>query len=182
MIGRRKGFTLIELLVVIAIIAILAAILFPVFLRAKERANQTRCCANMSQLWKGFRMYVDDNGRMPIVRVHAPPYFPNWCGSTTFSWWSSHARASEGLAVAICAWPGVYLCPSDRNVSADWFGGIRNYPCSYSVNNTLCAVARSTRSPPPMAQDRRHVPARIAQDHQRWGLQHRCRPDFGCPL
>ena len=44
MIGRKKGFTLIELLVVIAIIAILAAILFPVYLRVKERANQTTCC------------------------------------------------------------------------------------------------------------------------------------------
>jgi prepilin-type N-terminal cleavage/methylation domain-containing protein/prepilin-type processing-associated H-X9-DG protein len=58
---RRKGFTLIELLVVIAIIAILAAILFPVFVNAREKARQTSCLSNMSQLGKSFKMYLDDN-------------------------------------------------------------------------------------------------------------------------
>jgi len=57
---RRKGFTLIELLVVIAIIAILAAILFPVFARAREKARQTTCLSNMKQLGLGIMMYVQD--------------------------------------------------------------------------------------------------------------------------
>ncbi|PIR27424.1 hypothetical protein COV40_00910, partial [Candidatus Berkelbacteria bacterium CG11_big_fil_rev_8_21_14_0_20_42_15] len=46
---KRRGFTLIELLVVIAIIAILAAILFPVFARAREKARQTSCLSNTKQ-------------------------------------------------------------------------------------------------------------------------------------
>jgi len=57
---RRKGFTLIELLVVIAIIAILAAILFPVFARAREKARQTACLSNMKQLSTANRMYATD--------------------------------------------------------------------------------------------------------------------------
>ena len=56
----QKGFTLIELLVVIAIIAILAAILFPVFAQAREKARQTTCLSNMKQLGLGFMMYLED--------------------------------------------------------------------------------------------------------------------------
>ena len=56
----RRGFTLIELLVVIAIIAILAAILFPVFARAREKARQTSCLSNMKQLSLGMLMYAQD--------------------------------------------------------------------------------------------------------------------------
>jgi prepilin-type N-terminal cleavage/methylation domain-containing protein len=57
---RRKGFTLIELLVVIAIIAILAAILFPVFARAREKARQTSCLSNVKEIVLGTLMYVGD--------------------------------------------------------------------------------------------------------------------------
>lgn len=58
--SRRKGFTLIELLVVIAIIAILAAILFPVFAKAREKARQTGCVSNEKQLALGVIMYAGD--------------------------------------------------------------------------------------------------------------------------
>ena len=66
---RRTGFTLIELLVVIAIIAILAAILFPVFARAREKARQTSCLSNVKQLQLGLKMYCGDYDEMnPAAR------------------------------------------------------------------------------------------------------------------
>jgi len=77
--GERKqsGFTLIELLVVIAIIAILAAILFPVFAQAREKARQTSCISNEKQIALGLLMYVQDyDERFPVERepnVYNPP-------------------------------------------------------------------------------------------------------------
>ena len=60
MFVKRRGFTLIELLVVIAIIAILAAILFPVFAQAREKARQTACLSNLKQVGTGLQMYSQD--------------------------------------------------------------------------------------------------------------------------
>ena len=57
---RKEGFTLIELLVVIAIIAILAAILFPVFARARENARRASCQSNLKQIGLGMFMYLQD--------------------------------------------------------------------------------------------------------------------------
>jgi len=70
----RKGFTLIELLVVIAIIAILAAILFPVFARAREKARQTSCSSNLKQIGLAAEMYKTDydEGIVPSYT-----YFPD---------------------------------------------------------------------------------------------------------
>ena len=66
MVGRKSGFTLIELLVVIAIIAILAAILFPVFVRAKRSATIRTCACNQKQLVTAMLSYLDDyNGKFP---------------------------------------------------------------------------------------------------------------------
>lgn len=65
---RRFGFTLIELLVVIAIIAILAAILFPVFARAREQARRTACLNNMKQIGTALQMYAQDYDEMFPLR------------------------------------------------------------------------------------------------------------------
>ncbi len=65
---KRRGFTLIELLVVIAIIAILAAILFPVFARAREQARQSSCLSNVKQINLSVNMYVQDyDETMPLA-------------------------------------------------------------------------------------------------------------------
>jgi prepilin-type N-terminal cleavage/methylation domain-containing protein len=78
--NRRSGFTLIELLVVIAIIAILAAILFPVFAQARAKARQTACLSNMKQVGLAFAQYVTDyDGAI------APAQINNSTGSVT-SW------------------------------------------------------------------------------------------------
>jgi prepilin-type N-terminal cleavage/methylation domain-containing protein/prepilin-type processing-associated H-X9-DG protein len=62
---RRKAFTLIELLVVIAIIGILAAMLFPVFARARESARKTQCLANVKNIAMGYQIYLSDYDRFP---------------------------------------------------------------------------------------------------------------------
>lgn len=75
---RRVGFTLIELLVVIAIIAILAAILFPVFAKAREKARQASCLSNVKQLALGALQYSQDYDER-IIRCEA--YLPSsWTG------------------------------------------------------------------------------------------------------
>jgi len=70
----RKGFTLIELFVLIAIIGILAAILFPVFARAREKARQASCLSNIKQLALGMLMYVEDyDERAARYWAHSAP-------------------------------------------------------------------------------------------------------------
>jgi prepilin-type N-terminal cleavage/methylation domain-containing protein len=75
MLARKKsGFTLIELLVVIAIIAILAAILFPVFARAREAARKSSCQSNLKQCAQALKMYTDDyDGTLPSSALATIP-------------------------------------------------------------------------------------------------------------
>jgi len=69
-----RGFTLIELLVVIGIIAVLAAIIFPVFSRAKESARRAVCISNLKQLGMAFQMYYEDNEGLPVWASAIKPY------------------------------------------------------------------------------------------------------------
>ena len=79
---NRRGFTLIELLVVIAIIAVLAAILFPVFARAREKARQTYCLNNAKNLGNAFRQYSQDfDEKMPFASAD------NTSGPLSLKWW-----------------------------------------------------------------------------------------------
>src|SRR5262245_63621885 len=74
----RSGFTLIELLVVIAIIAILAAILFPVFAKAREQARKTSCLSNMKQITMAGLMYAQDyDETWPCMHTEAARAVPN---------------------------------------------------------------------------------------------------------
>src|SRR6476659_9762493 len=91
-VSSRRAFTLIELLVVIAIIAILAAILFPVFAQAREKARATACLSNMKQLGLGLQMYAQDYDEMMPPRNDGTYDFndpskttfrPNFLGSLT---------------------------------------------------------------------------------------------------
>ncbi len=81
--ASRRGFTLIELLVVIAIIAILAAILFPVFAQAREKARQTSCLANHKQIGMASNLYAQDYDETysplsTVVSDNGTPRYPLW--------------------------------------------------------------------------------------------------------
>src|SRR5438132_10494453 len=108
----RRGFTLIELLVVIAIIAILAAILFPVFAQAREKARQTSCTSNLKQIGLAFKMYIQDyDERWPKCDPYPNgPNTPGTTGShgTDFGWdgWISNAL------IPYTKNQGIYICPS----------------------------------------------------------------------
>jgi prepilin-type N-terminal cleavage/methylation domain-containing protein/prepilin-type processing-associated H-X9-DG protein len=104
---RKRGFTLIELLVVIAIIAILAAILFPVFGRARENARRTTCQSNLKQLGLGMVMYAQDYDE---IYPSAFSYNPSLGNAKA---WDSFIQPYMSLKVAYGKKQGFYQCPSD---------------------------------------------------------------------
>jgi len=116
--GRRRpqgrGFTLIELLVVIAIIAILAAILFPVFARAREQARKTTCASNMKQIATATLMYAQDYDEL----------FP---GSST----DVKFNSKSGPKNIVVNWGFDITCSSVKSPAADGSPG-----CPYGALNT----------------------------------------------
>lgn len=131
-----KGFTLIELLVVIAIIAILAAILFPVFTSAKEKARQTNCMSDMMQLSKGFRMYLDDkNGKYPSTSPLDNGFGSSYMTYVNSGWvyYNSHSGPLDVRRGGLFPYvknARVYICPSDMNARKS-----TKLPLSYSMNS-----------------------------------------------
>jgi len=140
--ARRSGFTLIELLVVIAIIAILAALLFPVMLRAKKTSQTSACFGNIKQLGAASVMYADDNngGLLPTVRERngdKPTYLANY-------------RTWRALLWRYVKNTSVYVCPAMPTEARLWCGRsdvsydevqvpVNDVPATYAINNCVSA-------------------------------------------
>jgi prepilin-type N-terminal cleavage/methylation domain-containing protein len=103
---KQQGFTLIELLVVIAIIAILAAILFPVFAKAREKARQTSCLSNMKQIGLAFAQYTQDYDERYSARDMAGPI-----NSQSYSFrWAINPYTKNTQ---------IFKCPSNPTLNVD---------------------------------------------------------------
>jgi len=108
----NRAFTLIELLVVIAIIAILAAILFPVFAQARESARTTSCLSNVKQVNLSWQMYLQDYDETMVphlIQTPGDPQYPQ-------HWWP------KLLEPYTKNW-GIFRCPSGSDPTAVWGGG-----------------------------------------------------------
>src|SRR5437899_3439611 len=131
---RSRGFTLIELLVVIAIIAILAAILFPVFAQARDKARQATCLSNIKQLSLGVLMYAQDYDEQLLYRptqahcqwryICATAKEPRWW----LDWWDVVLPYTKNNQI--------YNCPAAATAKEPWLSayGITNVAIGYSLS------------------------------------------------
>ena len=129
---KRYGFTLIELLVVIAIIAILAAILFPVFARARAKAQQNNCLSNCKQIALSNAMYMNDYDQRVMYwqrYSYGGPGYGGWVGPDTCSMYALLSPYTKNTQI--------FVCPA---VSVTTIGK------SYHINNL--ALAGGTSSAP----------------------------------
>jgi len=129
---RRRGFTLIELLVVIAIIAILAAILFPVFAQAREAARKSSCQSNLKQIGGGLSMYSQDYDEM-------------MCQDENIGIADTRAGDWFKMVQPYVKNMGVMKCPSAvaQSTAAELAQGTT--PCTYGMNYRLAQFSPTTR-------------------------------------
>jgi prepilin-type N-terminal cleavage/methylation domain-containing protein/prepilin-type processing-associated H-X9-DG protein len=128
MTRRQNAFTLIELLVVIAIIAILAAILFPVFAQAREKARTVSCLSNFKQLGIAFTMYLQDYDEMVLPRYQA-------CPSTGPTDPNAHVLWTATIQPYVKN-TQIFVCPSAVNAKYVDTWGTRGY-LSTGYNQTI---------------------------------------------
>lgn len=143
----KRGFTLIELLVVIAIIAILAAILFPVFARARENARRSSCQSNLKQIGLGFLQYSQDyDEMMPYQSSSAQVYFME---PDNGGWKPNFLWAVQPYLKSI----QIYRCPSSAPSTSSPPTDLSN--TNYFINGVLtktsAGAARSMASIPEVA-------------------------------
>jgi prepilin-type N-terminal cleavage/methylation domain-containing protein len=126
----KTGFTLIELLVVIAIIAILAAILFPVFAKVREKARQTQCLSNEKQIGLAMTQYLQDNDEMyPFGVINAgPATVGGGVMPGTGAGWA-------GTILPYIKSVDVFKCPDDSTAAVT--GTNPQVPVSYGLNYLL---------------------------------------------
>jgi prepilin-type N-terminal cleavage/methylation domain-containing protein/prepilin-type processing-associated H-X9-DG protein len=118
--NKKSAFTLIELLVVIAIIAILAAILFPVFAQAREKARQTSCLSNMKQVGLGLLMYVQDyDENYPRADYWAPTPPLNPAATGTFAARVNHYKWPAWV-LPYTKNTNIFRCPSRTRDQIAW--------------------------------------------------------------
>lgn len=137
---NHRAFTLIELLVVIAIIAILAAILFPVFAQARNRARQAACLSNVKQLALGVMQYIQDYDEMfptwPVSNI--PAGSPDaWGLPEGQGWWMNQIYPYVKNY-------GVYACPNDTRAAGDTNGW--GYAVQLGSTNNGTTAARYYKS------------------------------------
>jgi len=137
--GSKRAFTLIELLVVIAIIAILAAILFPVFAQARERARAAGCLSNGKQLGLALMMYSQDYDEVFPASFAEPPR-QNCPGNT-----GSFPIPFDGQLMPYIKSDGLFACPGDGHALQGWLAGAAGdfWDCRYTLNGQAGLRRRS---------------------------------------
>nr|CAA9213551.1 hypothetical protein AVDCRST_MAG63-103 [uncultured Armatimonadetes bacterium] len=148
--GARSAFTLIELLVVIAIIAVLTAILFPVFAQAREKARQASCASNLRQIGLALLQYVqDEDETLPVAWYGPNGHLPSDPALGRYKW-------MDALHPYVKA-DGLFRCPDDTAATARYVfyrnagGETRDYG-SYALNNAYYEGDNPAGVAPPVSR------------------------------